>query len=82
MQITLIGAGNMARGIATHALSGGHTVQIIDREPDKAAQLAAGLQETPQPPTSRQQRCTRLRCPARGSPTSPTRSTSPPSTHS
>jgi predicted dinucleotide-binding enzyme len=45
MQITIIGAGNMARGIATRALSGGHTVQITDREPDKAARLAAGLQE-------------------------------------
>jgi predicted dinucleotide-binding enzyme len=45
MQITIIGAGDMARGIATRALSGGHTVQIIDREPDKAARLAAGLQE-------------------------------------
>jgi shikimate 5-dehydrogenase len=54
MQITIIGAGNMARGIATRALSGGHTVRLINREPDKAARLAAGLQETPQPPTSRQ----------------------------
>jgi 3-hydroxyisobutyrate dehydrogenase-like beta-hydroxyacid dehydrogenase len=45
MQITLIGVGHMARGIATRALSGGHTVRIIDREPDKAARLAAGLQE-------------------------------------
>jgi anti-anti-sigma factor len=44
-QITIIGAGNMARGIATRALSGGHTVRLINREPDKAAQLAAGLQE-------------------------------------
>jgi predicted dinucleotide-binding enzyme len=46
MQITIIGAGNMARGIATRALSGGHTVRLINREPDKAARLAAGLQET------------------------------------
>jgi 8-hydroxy-5-deazaflavin:NADPH oxidoreductase len=45
MQITIIGAGNMARGIATRALVGGHTVRIIDRDPDKAARLAAGLQE-------------------------------------
>jgi NADPH-dependent F420 reductase len=45
MQITIIGAGNMARGIATRALSGGHIVRIIGREPDKAAGLAAGLQE-------------------------------------
>lgn len=45
MQITIIGAGNMARGIATRTLVGGHTVRIIDRVPDKAARLAAGLQE-------------------------------------
>jgi hypothetical protein len=53
MQITIIGAGNMARDIPTRALPGGHTVRIIDRAPDKAARLAACLQETPQPPTSR-----------------------------
>jgi predicted dinucleotide-binding enzyme len=45
MYITIIGAGNMARGSATRALSGRHTVRIIDRDPDKAAHLAAGLQE-------------------------------------
>jgi 3-hydroxyisobutyrate dehydrogenase-like beta-hydroxyacid dehydrogenase len=45
MQITIIGAGNMARGIATRALAGGHTARIIDRAPDKAARLAAGPQE-------------------------------------
>jgi predicted dinucleotide-binding enzyme len=43
MQITIIGAGNMARGIATRALTGGHNARIIDRAPDKAARLAAGL---------------------------------------
>ena len=46
MQITIIGAGNMARGIAIRALAGGHTVRIIDRAPDEAARLAAGLQES------------------------------------
>lgn len=45
MQITIIGAGNVARGIAIRALAGGHTVRIIDRAPDEAARLAAGLQE-------------------------------------
>ena len=45
MQITIIGAGNTARGIAIRALAGGHTVRIIDRAPDEAARLAAGLQE-------------------------------------
>lgn len=41
MQITIISAGNTARGIPTRALAGRHTVQIIDRAPDKAARLAA-----------------------------------------
>ena len=40
----------MARGIPTHTLPGGHTLRIVDRAPDKAARLAADLQETPQPP--------------------------------
>jgi 3-hydroxyisobutyrate dehydrogenase-like beta-hydroxyacid dehydrogenase len=35
----------MARGIATRALSGGHTVRTTDREPDKATQLAASLHD-------------------------------------
>ncbi len=43
MQITIIGAGNMGRGIATRALAGGHAVRIIDTHADKAAQLAADL---------------------------------------
>lgn len=45
MQITIIGAGNMGRGIATRALAGGHAVRIIDNHADKAAQLAADLVE-------------------------------------
>jgi 8-hydroxy-5-deazaflavin:NADPH oxidoreductase len=40
MQITIISVGNMARGIATRALLGGHTLRIIDRAPAKAARLA------------------------------------------
>ena len=42
MQI-IIGVGNMARGTATCALSGRHTVRIIDREPDKAAWPSVSL---------------------------------------
>jgi len=40
MNVTIIGAGNMGRGIGTRLLSGGHTVTLVDREPDSAAALA------------------------------------------
>ena len=43
MQITIIGAGNMARGIATRALAGGHDVTITAKDDLKAAQLADEL---------------------------------------
>ncbi len=36
MNITIIGSGNMARGIATRLLSGGHNVTLMDRKLDKA----------------------------------------------
>ncbi|MEU3891540.1 NAD(P)-binding domain-containing protein [Streptomyces sp. NPDC029041] len=43
MRITIIGAGNMARGIATRALAGGHTVTLTGKDPAKAARLAEEL---------------------------------------
>jgi NADPH-dependent F420 reductase len=43
MQVAIMGAGNMARGIATRALAGGHQVRITDRASDKAAHLAEEL---------------------------------------
>jgi len=43
MEITIIGAGNMASGIATRALAGGHTVRLADRDPAKAKALAEDL---------------------------------------
>src|SRR5205823_6587186 len=43
MDVTIIGAGNMARGIGTRLAAAGATVQILDRTPDKARQLAADL---------------------------------------
>lgn len=43
MQITIIGTGNMARGIATRALAGGHTVTLLGTTADKAQALAAEL---------------------------------------
>jgi 8-hydroxy-5-deazaflavin:NADPH oxidoreductase len=41
--ITIIGAGNMTRGIATRALAGGHAVQILARNAEQAATLAGEL---------------------------------------
>ena len=43
MDITIIGADNMARGIATRALAGGHTVTLLSQEPGKAQALASEL---------------------------------------
>ncbi|MFF4490497.1 NADPH-dependent F420 reductase [Streptomyces sp. NPDC001544] len=45
MKITIIGAGNMARGIATRALAGGHTVTITAKDPGKAVLLVDELRE-------------------------------------
>jgi len=43
MQISIIGTGNMARGIATRALAGGHAVTVLGTEPGKAQALAGEL---------------------------------------
>jgi 8-hydroxy-5-deazaflavin:NADPH oxidoreductase len=43
MNLTIIGTGNMARGIATRALAGGHTVTLLGTSRDKAAALAGEL---------------------------------------
>jgi hypothetical protein len=43
MKITIIGAGNMGRGIGTRAVAGGNEVQLIDRSPEDAQALAAEL---------------------------------------
>ena len=40
MDITIIGTGNMGRGIATRAVAGGHDVTLIGTDPGKAKQLA------------------------------------------
>jgi 8-hydroxy-5-deazaflavin:NADPH oxidoreductase len=41
--VSILGAGNMARGIATRALAGGNDVQILARDPQDAATLAGEL---------------------------------------
>jgi 8-hydroxy-5-deazaflavin:NADPH oxidoreductase len=43
MQITIIGTGNMARGIGTRAVAGGHDVTLVGTEPEKAQALAGEL---------------------------------------
>jgi 8-hydroxy-5-deazaflavin:NADPH oxidoreductase len=43
MDITIIGTGNMARGIATRALAGGHTVTLLGTAQEKAQALAGEL---------------------------------------
>ena len=43
MDITIIGTGNMARGIATRALAGGHNVTLLGTDAGKAEALGAEL---------------------------------------
>jgi 8-hydroxy-5-deazaflavin:NADPH oxidoreductase len=43
MNVTIIGTGNMARGIATRALAGGHSVTVLGTSGDKASALAGEL---------------------------------------
>ena len=43
MQITIVGTGGMARGIATRALAGGHDVTLVGTEKSKAEALAGEL---------------------------------------
>lgn len=43
MRITIIGAGNMARGIGTRAVAGGNEVELVDRNPEDAQDLADEL---------------------------------------
>jgi 8-hydroxy-5-deazaflavin:NADPH oxidoreductase len=43
MDVTIVGTGNMARGIATRALAGGHSVTLLGTETGKAQALADDL---------------------------------------
>ena len=45
MNVTIIGAGNMGRGIGTRAAAGGHSVTFVDANPDVAEQAAADVQK-------------------------------------
>jgi len=46
MNITVIGAGNMGRGIGTRAVTGGHSVTFVDSDPETAEETAAGVKAT------------------------------------
>ena len=43
MQITIVGTGNMARGIGTRTVAGGHDVTVVGTQPEKAQALAGEL---------------------------------------
>jgi NADPH-dependent F420 reductase len=46
--VTIIGTGNMARGISTRLLAGGNSVTLVGHEPGKAEELADQLRDTAQ----------------------------------
>jgi 8-hydroxy-5-deazaflavin:NADPH oxidoreductase len=43
MNVAIIGAGNMGRGIGHRMVAGGHDVTIVDRDPEEAQRLAEEL---------------------------------------
>jgi NADPH-dependent F420 reductase len=43
MQVTVIGAGNMGRGVGHRLVDGGHDVTVVDRDPEEAGRLAEEL---------------------------------------
>ena len=46
MNITIIGAGNMGRGIGTRAVAGGHSVTFVDSNPETAEKTATEVRAT------------------------------------
>ena len=45
MHVTIIGTGNMARGIGTRALAGGHDVTVVGKDSDRAQEAVSALSE-------------------------------------
>jgi NADPH-dependent F420 reductase len=45
MNVTIIGAGNMGRGIGTRTAAGGHSVTFVDANPEAAQQAAADVKK-------------------------------------
>jgi NADPH-dependent F420 reductase len=43
MNVTIIGAGNVGRGIGHRLIAGGHDVTLVDRDPEEAEQLVEEL---------------------------------------
>src|SRR3712207_3496186 len=43
MNVTIIGAGNMGRGIGHRLVAGGHDVMVVDRDPEETGRLAEWL---------------------------------------
>jgi 8-hydroxy-5-deazaflavin:NADPH oxidoreductase len=43
VKVTIVGAGNMGRGIGTRAVAGGNDVEIVDHDPGEARKLAEEL---------------------------------------
>ena len=43
MNVTILGSGNMARGIGTRVLAGGHALTYFSDQPEQAAALASSL---------------------------------------
>ena len=48
MEVTIIGAGNMGRGIGHLLVRGGHSVTVVDRDPEEATRLAEELRGSAQ----------------------------------
>jgi predicted dinucleotide-binding enzyme len=48
MNVTIIGAGNMGRGIGTRAAAGGHSVTFVDANPETAEKTAADVRASAQ----------------------------------
>jgi len=46
MDITIIGTGNMARGIGTRALAGGHSLTVVGKDSESAEEVGAALRES------------------------------------
>ncbi|MBA3264199.1 MAG: NAD(P)-binding domain-containing protein [Thermoleophilaceae bacterium] len=45
MDVTIIGTGNMARGIGTRALAGGHNVTVVGKDSEHAQEAVSAIQE-------------------------------------
>jgi 8-hydroxy-5-deazaflavin:NADPH oxidoreductase len=44
MDVTIVGAGNMGRGIGTRLVAGGNRIKILDHDPGQARELAEEIQ--------------------------------------